>query len=98
MYLHLKNKIKKPITNMIIWNPKIFLPTLMMFRTAARAWDFVIYSDSKCDTNPSAQYSGDSNQGCTANPTAYWGFEIHNMGYCLIQLYATQEDCDTLNF
>ena len=82
----------------MIWNSKIFLPALMMFRTAARAWNFVVYSDSVCETSPSANYSGDGNQGCTDNPTAHRGFEIYDMKNCLIQLYATQEDCDTLNW
>lgn len=82
----------------MIWNPKIFLPALAMLGTAARAWDFVVYADGECETTPSAHYSGDDNQLCTENPTSHRGFEISDMGNCVLTLYETEDDCNTLNW
>jgi hypothetical protein len=81
----------------MIWNHKILLPAVVMLATGANGWRFVVYADSECETEPTADYSGAGNQGCTANLISHRGLELYELGNCWVALYASEADCNSRN-
>lgn len=71
---------------------------LAVLATAASGWAFVIYPDSECENTPSDHISGDDDLVCAENSASHRCFEIHDMGNCILWLYATEEDCTNDDF
>lgn len=70
---------------------------LLLALPVAKAWNFVVYPDSECESAPSGEPSGDGDSGCQDTPANHRSFEISNMGSCELFLFATATDCDDGN-
>jgi hypothetical protein len=77
--------------------PTTLLP-LVLLTAASHAWQFIVYPDSECESAPSGVLEGEGNTECRSVPANHRSLEIHDLGGCLLYLYATMEDCLQSNF
>lgn len=79
----------------MMFHLKLAPAALLLLARASSAWDFVVYPDSSCDTDPpSGHESGSEARDCTEIPANHRSLEISNLGNYRVYLYSSQEDCD----
>jgi hypothetical protein len=72
------------------------LSLLLLALPATKAWNFVVFPDSECETDPPSgapSGTGDTD-GCQDTPANHKSFEISNMGSCELYLFAMDDDCE----
>lgn len=68
---------------------------LLLLAKACSAWDFVVYPDSGCNTNPPSDHeSGSGARDCTAVPANYRSFGMTSFGNYRLYFYSSQDNCD----
>lgn len=74
---------------------KLAPAALLLLAKACSAWDFVVYPDSGCNTNPpSGHESGSGARDCTAVPANHRSFEMTSFGNYRLYFYSSQDNCD----
>ncbi|KAK4964101.1 hypothetical protein LTR66_005869 [Elasticomyces elasticus] len=84
--------------SMLAKTPLLKLLPLLLLATIVNSWDFVVYPDSSCESTPSGAPSGTDDGNCETTPANHRGFEISNIGNCILYLYSSLDDCNNDNF